>query len=439
MSERKSMDDWQLTESPESGDQWQLLDQEQGLPDDLQLQNDAEAPHNQWQPVAYEEETKSSGTSWILPTLIIVALLAVLGYVGWLAMNGFDFGALTSQPSATAEPANQQQGGEPGVVAVATSPPQEETSPPTATSLPPTATPEPAPTQEPTPAMVEQEMATVDSEYGLNARTEPNSDLEPVQILDNGLTAKVVNKQDGWVQLELDNGDQVWVSADFVTLSTAMVPAPAGATAPPAAEAPAAGESSAPAGVAGGKVAIVVSAEAGVNARDKSSTEGKIVKLLLKDEEFPATGVSDDDKWIRIELDGAEAWVAADFVTVNGDLASLKASVVSGGGAEAAPAATTAPASEPTATPEPTPTPVVSLEDAMVSVDTLVGVGSRVAPSSDADRGERLPGGTEVPALGRSADSEWIQVELESGDKVWVFAGAVTLNIDIDALPVIEP
>jgi hypothetical protein len=75
----------------------------------------------------------------------------------------------------------------------------------------------------------------------------------------------------------------------------------------------------------------------------------------------------------------------------------------------------------------------------MVSVDTLVGVGSRVAPSSNADRGERLPGGTEVPALGRSADSEWIQVELESGDKVWVFAGAVTLNIDIDALPVVEP
>ena len=425
MSEHKPMDDWQLTESPESGDQWQLLDQEQGLPEELQLQSDPDAPHNQWQPVAYEEETKSSGASWILPALIIIALLAVLGYVGWLAMNGFDFGALTSQPPAATEPAGQQ-GGEPGVVVVPTNPPQEEI-PPTATPLPPTATP--APTTPPTPAMVEQEMATVDSQYGLNARLNPNLDEEPVQVLEDGLTAPVVGKQEGWVQLELDDGTRVWVSADFVTLSTVMVPAPEGA-APPTAEAPS------PEAPVAGAVTMTVSADAGVNARSAPSTDSEIIRLLLKDETFSVTGVSDDDEWLQIDLDGGQAWVAAEFVTVNGDLESLKASA--GGGAEQPqPAATVAPVSEPTATPE--PTPVVALEDAKVSVDTLVGVVSREGPSSDAPAAERLPGGTEVPALGRSADSEWVQVELESGDKVWVFAGAVTLNIDINALPVVEP
>lgn len=428
MSERKSMDDWQLTESPEPGDQWQLLDQEQGLPDDLQLQSDAGVTPHQWQPVAYEEETKSSGASWLLPTLIIVALLAVLGYVGWLAMNGFDFGALTSQPPVATQAPNQE--GEPGVVALATDAPQEET-PPTATPLPPTATSAPAPTVEPTPAMIEQEMATVDSEYGLNAREVPDLDSPVVDILDNGLTAPVVGKQEGWVQLKLEDGRQLWVSAEYVVLNAVMVPAPAGVTAPPVVEAPAAGEPSTPAGQG---VTVVVSAEAGVNARSAPSTESEIVKLLLKDETFPATGVSDDDKWIQIELDGAEAWVAADFVTVNGSLDSLKTPA---GESAAAPTATAAPLSEPTATPE--PTPVVSLEDAMVMVDTLVGVQVREAPSSEAAPVTRLAGGTDVPALARSADGEWIQVELENGDKGWVFAGAVTLNVDIDALPVVEP
>ncbi len=422
MSERKSMDDWQLTESPESGDQWQLLDQEQGLPDDLQLQSDADAAHHQWQPVAYEEETKSSGASWLLPTLIIVALLAVLGYVGWLAMNGFDFGALASQPPAATEPSSQQ-GGEPGVVPVPTNPPQDE-APPTATSLPPTVTPAPTPTLEPTPAMIEQKMATVDSEYGLNAREIPDLDSPVVDVLDNGLAAPVVGEQEGWVQLKLEDGRQLWVSAEYVVLSTVMVPAPAGTTQPPVAEAPAAGQD----------VTVVVSAEAGVNARSEPNTESEIIKLLLKDEEFPATGISDDGKWIQIALDGAEAWVAADFVTVNGDLDSLKTPA---GESATAPAATAAPVSEPTATPE--PTPVVSLEDATVMVDTLVGVIIRESPSSDAPSIGRLSNGSETPALGRTADNEWVQTELESGDRGWVFAGAVTLNVDIEALPVVEP
>ena len=54
MSDRNSMDDWQLQESPDSGDQWQLLDQEQNLSANLQLQ-EAPAGAEQWRPVAYEE------------------------------------------------------------------------------------------------------------------------------------------------------------------------------------------------------------------------------------------------------------------------------------------------------------------------------------------------------------------------------------------------
>ena len=127
MSDRNSMDDWQLQESPDSGDQWQLLDQEQNLAENLQLQ-EAPAGAEQWRPVAYEE-TPSRRTGWILPSMIILALLAVLGYIGWLAINGFDIGVPASPPPVT-EPA---EGGEsePGVVAVAT----QTEAPPTATAV----------------------------------------------------------------------------------------------------------------------------------------------------------------------------------------------------------------------------------------------------------------------------------------------------------------
>ena len=78
-------------------------------------------------------------------------------------------------------------------------------------------------------------------------------------------------------------------------------------------------------------------------------------------------------------------------------------------------------------------------DDAIVTVDNLVGVIPRTKPNSTAAPAPRLPGGTEAPATGRNADSTWIQIELEDGSKVWVFTGSVSLNVGIDALPVVEP
>jgi len=433
MSDHKSMDDWQLNESSESGDQWQLLDREQDLPENLQLQDGPPQQHNQWQPVAYEEEKKSSGGSWLLPTLIIIALLAVLGYIGWLAMNGFDFAGFASQPPAATESVAQNNG-EPAVAVAATTAPAEEEASPTATDLPPTPTSAPAPTLEPTPFMVEQRMATIDSQYGLNARLEPNADVEVTQVLDDGTTGVIVDEVPGWVQIELNSGEQLWVSSEFVAISTEMIPGDP-ADAPVAAASPET-PSDAPADTPTDDVTVIVNADAGINARSTPGADGDIIQVLPKDASFTATDVSDDGDWVQVQLeDGSTAWITTsdEFVTVNGDLTSLGAS---------APEAEVAPEEqEPEATPEPEPTvtPAVAIEDAMVTVDNLVGVLPRIEPSSAAEAADRLPGGAEAPAIGRDADSTWVQIELEDGSKVWVFAGSVSLNVDIDALPLVEP
>ena len=105
MSNDDPLKNWQLENQGESPEQWKLLDTEQEVGKHMQLQP-AEVSGPQWQPVEYRREAWPS-RNWVLPSIVIVALLAVLGYVGWIAfgqMGGVlpDVGALvealTGQP-----------------------------------------------------------------------------------------------------------------------------------------------------------------------------------------------------------------------------------------------------------------------------------------------------------------------------------------------------
>ena len=162
--------------------------------------------------------------NWVLPSVLIVALLAVLGYVGWIALGqlggGFGSFAGIAAPAPT-ETATVDA----AAVAAAASPtpaPATPTAAPTATTAPvATATP----TLEPTPdiAMGELISGTVNAVQGVNARREPNGEI--IRTLNEG-EGVVVTRQDGdWLQVILSDGTSVaWVSSEFVNRTPQMVP-----------------------------------------------------------------------------------------------------------------------------------------------------------------------------------------------------------------------
>ncbi len=430
MSDRNSMDDWQLQESPDSGDQWQLLDQEQNLSANLQLQEAPAGAAEQWRPVAYEE-APTRRTGWILPSMIIAALLAVLGYIGWLAYNGFEIGVPASPPPVT-EPA-ESGASEPGVVAVAT----QTEAPPTATPLPPTATPLPEPTAAPTAVMVAQRVATILSPYGLNARLEPGGDGDVERILDEGETGVVVNEEGDWIEIELASGERFWISssAELVQIATEMVEVTEGEAPPGAQEVPVAPADEAPTPQGGPTVSI--DAAAGVNARSEPSVESEVLEIVPDGTTLPVIGVSDDGAWVQVTLeDGQAAWISTEVVTVEGELDSLTAPPAA---ATAAPEEESETAAEaPAATTEPAAEDVAEDVDPVVTIDNLIGSNARTEPSTTAETAAFVPGGTELPALGRSADSNWVQVELEDGSTAWIFSGSISLNVPLETLPDVE-
>ena len=73
-----------------------------------------------------------------------------------------------------------------------------------------------------------------------------------------------------------------------------------------------------------------------------------------------------------------------------------------------------------------------------MTIDNLIGSNARTEPSTTAETAAFVPGGAELPALGRSADSNWVQVELEDGSTAWIFTGSITLNVPLETLPDVE-
>ena len=103
MTEPRSMKDWQVEESSDPDNQWQLLETEQELPSELTLQ-ETSALQQPWRPVEYAEPQRSGGRNWILPSFIILAMIAVVAYIAWLGLNGVGF-LPPSSPAAESTPA----------------------------------------------------------------------------------------------------------------------------------------------------------------------------------------------------------------------------------------------------------------------------------------------------------------------------------------------
>jgi hypothetical protein len=108
------------------------------------------------------------------------------------------------------------------------------------------------------------------------------------------------------------------------------------------------------------------------------------------------------------------------------------------------PTRTPAPVTPTTATPEAVipvtgTTPTGTQPPATISATDRVNI--RAGPGTDYNvLGVLNPGETAV-AVGRSADSQWIQIKYAAaeGGVAWVAASAVTLNVPVETLPVVTP
>ena len=78
MKDDASSQGWELEDTGDAEDRWVLEESEQQLGDEWDLEGTPE-PVGQWQPVEYDKPRRG-GPAWILPTVVTIALLAVLGY-----------------------------------------------------------------------------------------------------------------------------------------------------------------------------------------------------------------------------------------------------------------------------------------------------------------------------------------------------------------------
>ncbi len=449
---------WQLEEGKEPLDQWKLQDAEQDARH-LQLQQSGATPAD-WQPVEYQRPPTRGGRNWVLPSIVIVALLVALGYVGFVSLSrlGIDvpslgplsLGAPAAEPSptptevATAEP----------VAAAVTEAPTEE---PTAVEEPPTPTPEP-PT--PTPVFITTRIGTVNQAAGLNARREPSTTGAIVRLLNNGERVTVVRQEGDWLLVILPENEAAWAWAEFIDqavgeqitieqwnaiLTSAGLP-------PVAAEPSAAPVAEAPTTVT---LPATVIADPGGTLRLEPATQAQVVGEALLGATITASGRTNANDWLLVTLaDGRRGWIAANLVSIDGDVATLAvqpANLLLTENVVTTP--TEATPAEATPTPAPVATgftletngviPAAPFTNTLptvgpaIAISDTAGVRARSAPSLEGDVLGFLPNGAVLPVVARSADNAWVQVTLPDNQRAWVFREVVNVSSDIDTAPII--
>jgi uncharacterized protein YgiM (DUF1202 family) len=436
----------------------ELQDASGKMADHWRLQEDDAA--TDWQPVEYSRPPRSR-PNWILPSLIGVALVAVVGYLVWFGINRFGPElAFWSQPSPAAteevisgtegvgedagEGAGQETEGTPAEDpdAVAAQPQTPEVvasptpqAPPTPTSAPPT----------PTPVMVEERIATIRNQYGVNARQEPTLDAEVLRILEQGETVVVLDEradpqiEGTWLQVQLSEGAIAWISSDFVDISTQLVEAEPGEDTSPAPPSES-GEVAGVGATAPVTASVTISSPAGLNARTSPSPTADIVATLANGASFTALQLSEDGQWVQVELeDGSQAWVFREFAISDDDLSLLPAAGAESVAATTEITTTEAATATETITEPVTDTPDAASDEFTVVVSSTFGVNARATADPTANVLRVLPNNAEVPVTGRTADARWLQVELDDGRAAWVLTSSVLIDGDVQSLPVVEP
>ena len=479
MPDQRASENWRLEENGKATDRWLLEESEQQLSDQWQLEEPPLQPIDSWQPVEYVKPPRPAGT-WILPTIITIALLVTLGYAGYKVLPALLNGDSDPTPTeevaavvpgeATAEPVAEETG-----IADQATPVQEVVAPPVqdvaATPTLPAATP-----TEPS-SFVTQEFATVNSPFGVNARFAPNTDAAIIRILENGETVFVFGQQGEWIEVlvadtPLTEGQPLsgtvgYAATEFFTVVTqeiteglrdqilgyagklptptpeptvaAVVPPPVESTPEGTAAAP---DVSAPTPSAS-LLTVTINAINGVNVRRLPITDDtNIIRLLENGTVLPATGRTADNLWIQVTLpDALSGWIAAEFLIPSADIATLpvvnadEASPVVTPGA--APVGSTTVVTSGIEPPAPYTNIIPNDSSPAIIVTVPDGVNARISPDLEADVETIVPQGAVLPAAGRSTDGQWVQVQLPTGVLAWIFRDTVDATPAVGALPAV--
>lgn len=479
MSNDDPLKNWQLENRGETLDRWKLQDTEQDLSKHMQLQP-ATGAGPDWQPIEYVREEKRRRTNWVLPSIVIVALVAVLCYAGWLALNRFGgasrlpvIGSLLpatgAQPAAPTPPAAATPVAG-AAAAVTAAPPATPTVAPSPTAVS-TAAASPLPPS-PVPSLVTLYRGTVNAPDGVNARKEPSTAADVVKLLAKDEKVTVVDRRGDWSQVLLADNRTGWVTTSFLNLAAEELPlsefnkirVAAALPALAAEQAAAIGAGMTPAAAssmtstAGAAVTptlgpapmvsltLTVIGEPFVNARQRPAAEADVITTLPVSASVAAVGRTEDRQWLVVTLpDAKQGWVAAQFLAGTGDLGTLTVIAPDALAAQSeAGTRTAAGAQAPVALAKPLIVPpapftnTVPATGAALAVSDTVGVNARSAPTTTANVVIVVPNGAVLAVTGRSADGSWLRVALPDGAQGWMAKAAVAETANIDVTPVIE-
>jgi CRP-like cAMP-binding protein/uncharacterized protein YraI len=212
----------------------------------------------------------------------------------------------------------------------------EATAEPTATSLD-TETPSPAAT----PSVPTRARITGD---GLQVRIGPGTTYEVTTSLAEGDEVDVLGRDEvgDWVKVSLDNGEEGWVTSEFVdvegnlkavpVITPVPIATPTTDLTPTAMPSPTVPSGATVAPTPAPTVTVPIPSRTtggGLRMRSGPGTNYEVVVLLAEDQEVDVLGRDETGEWLKISLDsGEEGWVAAEFVDVGVDVEALP--IVSG-------------------------------------------------------------------------------------------------------------
>ena len=444
---------WKLEEGNEPLERWKLQDSEQSARH-LQLQEGTESAAG-WQPVEYTRAAARPGSrNWLLPSIVVVALLIALAYVGYVGFEGLG-GLASSAVGPDATPATVEPAAAEPAAATELPASEEPTAEaggevaedPTATPEPPTATPLPTLT----PQLVTVRVGTVNELSGVNARRAATTTAEIVRMLGNGEKVTVVRQEGEWLQVILSDNQSGWAWAEYIdqavgdqmTLEAWNAVLAAAGLSPVTEIAPVDAPAAAvPVDLA---LSLTVIADPGATVRVEPSTQAAVAGQALLGTAVSASGRTEAADWLLVTLpEGSRGWIAADLVGGGEErtrLAVVRSDLLVEEGS--APEAGVTAGEEPfvlqrnAAVPPAPYTNTLPAIGPAIAVSETLGVRTRTAPTLTAEVSSILPDGAVLPVAGRTADGAWVQVTLPDNQRVWVFAEVVNLSSDIASAPLI--
>ncbi|MCA9913464.1 MAG: SH3 domain-containing protein, partial [Anaerolineae bacterium] len=168
-----------------------------------------------------------------------------------------------------------------------------------------------------------------------------------------------------------------------------------------------------------------------LNMREAPSDDAAVVAELAGRTPLFVSGRTRDNRWYAAQTeDGVSGWVASGYIELlsisQNQLPILDAS---------------APAPQPQPqTQETQPETSAQAAPEATNINARVAAGMlnlRAAPDTRATVLSILPQGTGVQAIGRSADTSWIQVQMGDGTVGWLAAAYLATTIEFAALPVV--